>query len=68
MKEKQNCNNCLNQNDIYNCQINSSELAYSAEEYLGELYQVILSCSNERLPMKGCLFYKIVGSANITNG
>ena len=43
-------------------------LAYSINEYLGELYQMNLSCFDEALPMSGCIFFKVIGSTNITNG
>ena len=37
---------------------------YDTEELKGELYQMNLSCSGE----SGCLFFKVGGETNITNG
>ena len=49
-------------------QINKDRLAYSVEEFLGELYRLNTSCSSEELPESGCLFFKWVGTTNVTDG
>ena len=50
-------------------QVNSTLLAYSVEDLKGELYRMNLSCPGEQgLPESGCLFFKVAGVANITNG
>jgi hypothetical protein len=43
-------------------------LGYNFEEYAGELYRMNLSCSGEGLPESGCLFFKVAGTANISEG
>ena len=47
-------------------QIDGDEFAYDFEEYEGELYRMNLSCSSKGLPKNGCLFFKVIGQANIT--
>ena len=49
-------------------QIYPAILAYHFEEYVGELYRMNLSCSGGGLPESGCLFFKVAGGANVTNG
>jgi hypothetical protein len=49
-------------------QINASQLVYSFEEYIGELYRMNLSCSGGGLPESGCLFFKVAGTARISEG
>ena len=49
-------------------QIHIDQLAYDTDEYIGELYRMNLSCSGGGLPESGCLFFKVAGSANVTNG
>ena len=58
---------------VFNCgkvyhapQINRDRLAYSFEEYVGELYRMNLSCFVGELPESGCLFFKVIGETNIT--
>ena len=41
---------------------------YSRDELEGELYRMNLSCSGDGLPESGCLFFKVRGIANITDG
>ena len=35
---------------------------------MGEVYHVNLSCSVEGLPENGCLFFRVFGQTNVTNG
>ena len=49
-------------------QVNPANLAYCIEDLEGELYRMNLSCSGGGLPESGCLFFKVFGTANITNG
>ena len=49
-------------------QINKNELAYSTEDFIGELYRMNLSCSGEGLPANGCLFFKASGITFVDNG
>ena len=49
-------------------QINKHELAYSVKDFMGEIYEINLSCTGGRLPGKGCFFFKAQGTANITAG
>ena len=49
-------------------QIYINQLAYNFEEYIGELYRMNLSCSGGGLPESGCLFFKVSGIANISEG
>ena len=49
-------------------QVNSTLLAYSIEDLKGELYRMTLSCPGGKLLESGCLFFKVAGVANITNG
>ena len=49
-------------------QINKDELAYSVDDFMGELYQIKLSCTGEGLPESGCFFFKVQGETNITTG
>ena len=44
------------------------QLIYEFEEYMGELYRMNLSCSGGELPASGCLFFKVFGTANISEG
>ena len=48
-------------------------LGYSIDEYIGELYRMNLSCNSSGggLPEtaeSGCLFFKVIGIANIQHG
>ena len=49
-------------------QIYINQLAYSFEEYIGELYRMNLSCSGGGLPESGCLFFKVQGKTNTSKG
>ena len=49
-------------------QVDLSSLSYSADEFVGELYRMNLSCSGGGLPEGGCVFFKVVGTTNISNG
>ena len=54
---------------MINCfQISNTILKYAFEEYRGELYSMNLSCSGGGLPESGCLFFKVIGNTDITNG
>ena len=44
------------------------QLAYASEEYVGELYRMNLSCSGVGLPEGGCMFFKVNGTTNTTEG
>ena len=35
---------------------------------MGELYRMNLSCTGGGLPKSGCLFFKVLGRANVTTG
>ena len=35
---------------------------------MGELYRMNLSCSGGGLPEGGCLFFKVIGTTNTTEG
>ena len=59
--------NCIIFNIFY-FQINRTILDYGIGEYLGELYRMNLSCSGDGLPENGCLFFKVLGTTNVTNG
>ena len=45
-------------------QIHEDQLAYDTEEYIGELYCMNPSCSDEGLPESGCLFSKVAGNTS----
>ena len=49
-------------------QINKNKLAYSTEDFIGELYRINLSCSGEGLPANGCLFFKASGITFVDTG
>ena len=49
-------------------QIHIDHLVYNFEVYMGELYRMNLSCSGGGLPESGCLFFKVFGSTNISEG
>ena len=49
-------------------QINKDELAYSVDDFMGELYQINLSCTGGGLPESGCLFFKVQGITSVANG
>ena len=49
-------------------QIHKDQLAFDAEDYVGELYRMNLSCSSEGLPESGCLFFKVIGMTNTIEG
>ena len=49
-------------------QIYVNQLAYSFDKYMGELYRMNLSCSGGGLPESGCLFFKVGGTTNISEG
>ena len=38
------------------------------DEYEGELYRMNISCTAEGLPRSGCLFFKVFGTTQVTNG
>ena len=44
------------------------QLAYRAEEYIGELYRMNLSCSDRGPPESGCLFFKVAGNTSTVVG
>ena len=48
----------------FTLQVYYSNLAYSVDEYVGELYRMNLSCSGE----SGCLFFKVGGRTKVSNG
>jgi hypothetical protein len=58
----------MQSNKVYTLQICINQLEYSFEEYIGELYHMNLSCSGGGLPQSGCLFFKVAGRANISEG
>ena len=49
-------------------QIHKDQLAYRAEEYVGELYCMNLSCSDRGPPESGCLFFKVAGNTSTVVG
>ena len=46
-------------------QINKTELVYDPGDLTGELYRMNLSCLGAE---SGCMFFKVVGISNITDG
>ena len=53
---------------FHNYQIDKNELAYSIEDLTGELYRMNLVCSNDALPERGSLFFKVLGNTTVTRG
>ena len=56
---------------MYAFQINVGQLAYSSNDFEGELFRLNVSCCSETLPESGCLFFKVGGQRlqnNVTNG
>ena len=51
-----------------NFQINKDELGYSIDEFKGELYRMKLSCSGDRPPNSGCIFFKVLGKISVAKG
>jgi hypothetical protein len=51
-------------------QIYINQLVYSFEEYMGKLYRMNLDCSGGELleSASGCLFFKMGGRADISEG
>ena len=60
-------------------QINQKNLPYNIDDYQGELYRMNISCTAKELlrnpinlkrkyPLDGCLFFKLVGTTQVTNG
>ena len=40
-------------------------MAYDVEQFMGELFRMNFSCSDEE---RGCLFLKVIGKTSITRG
>ena len=59
----------LNFSCFYNLkQYCQNNLAYNVNKCKGELYHMDISCFAEGVPRSECLYFKVIGTAEVKNG